>query len=400
MGDLARFRLALAVLLLGGAGCSNTSDHADSRPCQACAGEGGAGVGARGAMVDDGGSPTAGAGMGGATTGGAPSEPGLPVRLASPGLVTDLFVSDGYVYYGDRDQDSGGQTSGHVSRVPVAGGTPTILAHAAAPEAPKAFATLSPLAIVVRGASVYWTETRVELGLPGRLAKTSTDGGDPVELWSDPNCKIVPPLAIDGDNLYWFAGCAGSSGTLMTLATTGGSARVVASGNGDDWIPAGFEYTPDTDNRALTVGNGFAYWALYQGHILSLPLSGDNDTPTRLAYARDISGPGAIVFSEGRLFFTPEDYKLQGGGLVCSFAPGDAMTTTIAAKQNIEMDSALAVDAASVYWGVSDAIKRAPRAGGPAVTVVAAVSNPRSLVVDESSLYWTDDRGGVWRVAK
>ena len=74
--------------------------------------------------------------------------------------------------------------------------------------------------------------------------------------------------------------------------------------------------------------------------------------------------------------------------------------TTLAENQNIEQNSALAVDEKFVYWAVNDAIKSAPRAGGSATIVVSSLSNPRSLAVDDTCIYWTDDNGGVWRARK
>ncbi len=62
--------------------------------------------------------------------------------------------------------------------------------------------------------------------------------------------------------------------------------------------------------------------------------------------------------------------------------------------------AALALDDTSVYWAVSDSIKSAPRDGGDAVTIVSSLTNPHALAVDADNLDFTQETGGVWRVAK
>lgn len=393
-----RFRENLLLGLgMAVAGCGSSGETS----CTTCAGSGGRGgilIGAGGGV---GGAPTAGgpATAGGPNAGRAGASGGAEsatlVRLAAPKLVTDIAVKDGFVYYGDFDDDAGEDTTGHLAKVSTAGGTPTILARAQPAATASELAMLYPKAIVVHGSSVYWIESR--LRLPPRLAKVSVDGGDIVEVWSDSTCSdVLPPLAIDGDNLYWMAGCAGTA--LLTVSATGGAPRVVASGSGNLWLQPGSAWTPDSNNRALTVGNGFAFWARVTGPVVSLPLAG-GVMPTQIAHFFGVSGPSAIIFSRDRLFVARNDYKLQSRGAVLSLVPGETMTT-IAENQNIETDSALAVDATTVYWGVNDSIRSAPRGGGAAATVVSSVANPRSFALDATHLYFTDDNGGVLRAPK
>jgi hypothetical protein len=60
---------------------------------------------------------------------------------------------------------------------------------------------------------------------------------------------------------------------------------------------------------------------------------------------------------------------------------------------------ALAVDDASIYWGVNDSIKSAPRGGGSAVTVASSLANPRSFALDATHIYFVDD-SGIFRAPK
>ena len=72
---------------------------------------------------------------------------------------------------------------------------------------------------------------------------------------------------------------------------------------------------------------------------------------------------------------------------------------SLAKEQDYKRFNALTLDETSVYWGVIDSIRSAPREGGAAVTVVSSAKNPRSFVLDDA-IYWTDDGGGVWRAPK
>jgi hypothetical protein len=315
------------------------------------------------------------------------------VRLAAAKFVNDIAVKDGFVYYSDFDDDAGG-TSGHVAKISTAGGTPTVLARATPPATAGGIALLTAKAVVVHGSSLYWTESRFDM--PPRLAKVSIDGGDIVDVWSDSNCSdILPPLAIDGDDLYWMAGCADT--TLLTVSTTGGAARVVASGSGNLWLRPGSAWTPDSDNRSLAVANGFAYWTRNTDPVVSLALSGGT-APAQIGSFFVVSGPSAIVFFGDRLFLTGNDYMLQNKGAVLSLVPGETINT-IADKQNVETYSALAVDDTSIYWGVNDSIKSAPRGGGSAATVASSLANPRSFVLDATHIYFVDDTG-IFRAPK
>ena len=74
---------------------------------------------------------------------------------------------------------------------------------------------------------------------------------------------------------------------------------------------------------------------------------------------------------------------------------------SVAGTQPIERESCLAVDETFVYWCLTDSIKRAPLAGGDAVTVLSGLTNPnvRMLAVDDTQIYWGDDVA-ICRVAK
>src|SRR5215207_4887965 len=137
----------LAVSALGAVlpGCGGHGEQAAANRCGTCDVAGGGGrAGASGSGTGGQTSSQGGAGegigaMGGGAMGGGPAgmagkggtgAPEQPMRLAAPSNVSDIVVNAGYVYYGDYDEDANQKTIGHLARVPVSGGTPTILAQA------------------------------------------------------------------------------------------------------------------------------------------------------------------------------------------------------------------------------------------------------------------------------
>ncbi len=62
----------------------------------------------------------------------------------------------------------------------------------------------------------------------------------------------------------------------------------------------------------------------------------------------------------------------------------------------------LAVGAGLVFWTNlgSGKVMSLPLTGGDAVTIVSSLTNPHALAVNADNLYFTQETGGVWRVAK
>jgi hypothetical protein len=65
--------------------------------------------------------------------------------------------------------------------------------------------------------------------------------------------------------------------------------------------------------------------------------------------------------------------------------------------------SGVITDDAAVYWfdgaAAAGVIKRAPMAGGPAITIASKQTDIVELAVDDQYLYWATETS-VWRVAK
>jgi len=387
----------------GAAGEVDVSEHGGAT---AVAGGGGrsANGGAFSQAGSSGSNPAANAGTGGIATSAAGNVgtggnagatiagdgPAKPERIATVKLVSDIVVKEGYVYFGDFDDEPSPATGhGHLSKVRAAGGAATVIARQEVTDQLGIY----PSALAVDGTHVYWADS----GLTARVLKTPIAGGATVELWKDADCTLWGSLALEGDNLYTLERCAQTGANLIRVPTGGSDAKTVGSGTGGAWTPGALG--ANSNWRGLAVGGGLAYWSNPGGSVVSFPLAG-GDQATLVASAFDVSGPSSVVLSGDHLFFVQNDFMLQKRGAVLSVALGTPGATRIADKQNIEEDTALALDETSVYWAVDDAIMSVPRAGGTAVTVASSLGNPRALAVDGSCVYWTEKTGGVWRVRK
>ena len=374
----------LAPITVCALACSNGGGDDD-----ASAGAG-AGAGVAGQAATGGSGAMAGAGSGG-SSGSSSGTSGTLEEIASPGPVTNLVVKDGYVYYADLDYDAGTNTRGHLSKVPVGGGAPMELARSVADDV-TGLGVLMVAGIVVDATSVYYVDEGT-----ARLLKTPIGGGDTVELWSDADCQIWYPLALDGDKLYWFKRCGNSlNGGLMTVPTAGGAPATLGSGTESDWTPG--VYGVNENNRSLSVGGGFAYWTNLSGAVLSLPVTG-GDAPTQITNLTD--EPTAIVLADNLLYVLVVPRGTLGTGLVLSLpTTPPPFSTVIADDQGIVVPNAFALDDTSAYWATADAILSAPKGGGDIVTLAASLSEPASLAVDATHVYFTQKAGGVWRIPK
>ena len=315
---------------------------------------------------------------------GGGSCPSTPEQIANPSVVLNLAVRGGYVVWQDNQEGSNGGF-GHVAKVPVAGGKSTVLAGGSGPGK-----SVYPAGLALDDASVYWTDWHSET-----LMRTPLGGGASETLWSDPKCTPIGPVVLDGQQLYWFADCLDV--TLLSMPPSGGVPTAVGAGSGADWNPGG---NSDTSRpRSLAIAAGQAYWTNASGNVMSLPLSGGG-AATRYATTTGVAGPSNIAVSGDGLFYTVDDYKLQARGHLDSGKLDGTGHTTIASGQNIEVVTALAVDADRVYWAVDNAIRSAPQTGGTITTIIDGLNNPRTVAVDDECVYWTEDSGGIWRVRK
>jgi hypothetical protein len=253
------------------------------------------------------------------TTGGdvmsAPLDGGtaVPVAVAQnvPGAMAIdsqslYWVNVGSVYYPVDPVESPGH-NGSIVSVPLAGGTPRVLASDQD----------SPLAIAVDDTAIYWTAggvTTIDGGTSdGVVLSMPLGGGTPTLLVSG----LGMPTAIAvHEGVVAFAAYTSSASAIGTVPSTGGTSTTLATGP-----------TPTT---SIALDGTNVYWVQASsqtvgsdGRILSMPLAGG--TPLVLADRRP--DPGKMVLLGSTLFWSEPGFGPQpdsSGGVWSVPADGGA----------------------------------------------------------------------------
>ena len=185
-------------------------------------------------------------------------------------------------------------------------------------------------------------------------------------------------LIQDDRYLYW---SDAEDGTVTRLSKSGGVPVVLATGQAHP--------------GALTLAGGWLYWVTRRmdtGTVVRMPVGGGEIELIEGGQNR----PQSIAVSGTTVVWTNLGDGLATGTVMRKEIGGHL--TTLASKQ--KQPGSIAIDATQIYWtafGVKrpsyfrdGAMMRIPRAGGPKRYVVAREqSMARSVLLDESWLYWT-----------
>jgi hypothetical protein len=308
---------------------------------------------------------------------------------------SDDVVTDGaFVYWLRKGSDTGGdQPAPQIVRAPVGGGPIEILASGV--EAQR---------IAIDATHVYWT-ARVLADGDVNVARVLKTGGaiEPVipksveTRWSDGTTSTedydeAGAIALDGDAVVWVGRILVGGGGLALLRAPKSGGPVVRIAETEDPYVA----------TVVTLGDR-VYWiepglhSSRDAFLRSAPrLGGDG-------------GPGAIV-AHGDTFRTPDDTRridtclasdgasLYWGshhdGTVVRIDPGGGLTTLASDQHDFV---SLAVGGGFVYWSWSHessegAVARVPTTGG-AVTIVRDHTWPEGVAYDPGGLLVTTSDG-------
>ncbi len=211
-------------------------------------------------------------------------------------------------------------------------------------------------------------------------------GGAPTGLVSLPSgnsSSFGRNLAVNATDLFW-ARYTGASfvGELDEAQVDGGDPTVRL----DSLVSP---VSPVLDATNL-------YWADYDdaadgGSIWKLPLAGG--PAVELASAQL---PALLAVDATHVYWTTNGLGVQSvgidGGPVSTLAPFSA-TNAVAG---------VAVDSSNLYFGSVDSIEAVPLDGGPIATLAGEQSEPEGIVLDGTTLYWTNqnavDGGSVMKL--
>ena len=318
MASAGRFRFALVACL---SGCGARTSLPDANGSGAPDGTGGSVAAAGGTTGSGGGSPSAGSG------GSGPCQPGEPpVMLASGQMGPESIAIDSTrAYWTDADS-----FSGRVMSAPLAGGAAAEVATAQTrprgialsesqvywtdalaglvQRAPKTGGDIEPLGpwqhnpeyVAADDAGVVWTN-RGSVS-DGQIMRQPNDDGMPFELVSGQHEPAE--IASDGDRIFWLNhhSPGAGPGSVRSVSVAGGEPAVLFEGltnpkalaiDGTTVFFAGVisrgtidilsipkaggaptVIVPSASALAITVGNGFVYWADSFGNIVRAPISG------------------------------------------------------------------------------------------------------------------------------
>jgi hypothetical protein len=195
----------------------------------------------------------------------------------------------------------------------------------------------------------------------------------------------------DGTSVFW----VGNPGVYRSSIASAGSTKIF-DGSGS--------------NAAQGVGvDATNVYAYFGGKVLACPkgtacVTGGATVPTAIATiasVQDIASDGTNVFFTAAPTGHIQVYRCPITG--CTDGIPELLSDTLVGGASEQFGSGLAVAANDVYWGAPNGsiYVCAKTATAPCVPQAwVPGSAPIALTQDATYLYWTDTRGGIYRVGK
>jgi hypothetical protein len=317
----------------------------------------------------------------------ATEAPGGIITLALDS--TNLFWTFGPDVGADLSDGGTWPATGQVRSVPkVGGGASTI-------SSTEDF----PAGIVVAGQNVYWGTWRGPSREPTPVRWAPVAGGAPADFSSPTNAAFgfgEYGLAADDTALYWFGG----ADQLLSEPLAGGGA---ADLSGPPGVVA-FSEALDATN---------VYWMGTDLQVADVCDSSGCGAALGVFAAPKAGGTAHVIATYG-LNVEPAVFTgiaADASGVYWTDPYGSIMTVPSVGATPITLVAGsgtggwsggpLAIDATSVYWADESATLRSvPKGGGATTTIATGETEPQSLAVDESFVYWANGCGQIKKTAK
>jgi hypothetical protein len=233
------------------------------------------------------------------------------------------------------------------------------------------------------GDALYWNEDL-------KLVRFKLPGG-PVEKVDEP--IRADPMAFDSQYVYWAPYSPISVGDSPIIS------KVVKTGGKSSEVVHEFPCCSGETPSALAVDQEFVFWT---DRKLGVIFRARKEGGGREVLATNQQEAHAILLDEGALYWTTlgkfnGDHFDSDGTVVRAHTDGTASTVLL---DGLHEPTALAVDDSSVYVACPDRILKIAKSGGTPTSVVDKQFNIVGLQVDKEFVYWSDERGAVYRIRK
>jgi hypothetical protein len=307
---------------------------------------------------------------------------GGPTLLAYKGVSIDCMALDAtYLYWGQSSAQSPVVRSGLIAKMPRTGGSPTVIATLPAP--------LYAVGIAIDGSNAYFTLSTARPMVPdvpeGAVMKVPLSGGTPTMLAPSPS---PGPLALASGVLYWVDRGTGPDGRVQKVGVDGSAITTLAQTNYPRLIGVDATdvfWTAEADSGpngawlyTVPIGGGmpnlvgFPAGNLVASGVrgLAVDATGAYTTATFTPVPPGTSPPGNWDL-----------YRIAAGaGVPGLLAGGPGRFSDIA-------PSAIAVAAGNVYWHRGDGVLWSLPITGGTPTLVDSHFGVTMIVGDSTGLY-------------
>ncbi len=271
---------------------------------------------------------------------------------------------------------------GKVYSMPLAGGTPVSLTTSG--QSPSAYD------ITLVGGTLFWSTYN-----SGGILKVPVTGGAALPVFS--GGQVIQGIANDGTSVYW----ADEYASKIQTANIASGVVQTLEPQPDAGVPDGGAIV--TSPTPVVVDANHIYWGNVGATASVYQANKDGSNPMALITGVNPSNGSWLAVDSTNVYYT-----VFNTGAVLSVPIGGGTVTTLSTGES--QPGPIVSDSTALYWKVTGAIRKYPKAGGPATTLANCAnlstvsagqcSSPNRLTVDATYVYWTDVGGALFRVVK